>query len=256
MRLDSYLFEKGYYSSRTKSMQAIEKSQVLVNGKVVKPSFEVFGNEKIEIVKKQEFVSLGGYKLEKAINDFNYLVDGKVFADIGASTGGFTDCLLKRGAKRVYAIDVGENQLDESLKNNEKIVVIDRFNARNITSETLEEKVDCAVVDCSFISLKTVLKPITNCLKDDGEVIALVKPQFECGKSALSSSGIVKSKKLRLNALVDIFDFVLSLNLGVLDVTNAPVIKGKNVEYLILISKTKNSINREKYTEIISGLGE
>lgn len=252
MRLDSYLFQNGYYSSRTKASQAVDSGEVLVDGKLVKPSYDVKGLEKIEIVKPQEFVSLGGYKLKKAIDDFEFFVKDKVFADIGASTGGFTDCLLKRGAKKVYAIDVGENQLDISLKNDERVVVLDRTNARFIDENTLSEKVDGAVIDCSFISLKNVLFPACKCLKEDGTIIALIKPQFECGKKSLSSNGIVTSKKERIRACVEIYDYILSLNLVPKKITTSPIVKGKNVEYLIMITRCGEPFKKEELASLIN----
>jgi 23S rRNA (cytidine1920-2'-O)/16S rRNA (cytidine1409-2'-O)-methyltransferase len=182
------------------------------------------------------FVSNGGYKLEKAITDFNFNPTDMVCADIGASNGGFTDCLLKHGAKKVFAIDVNSSQLDPSLIC-DKVVVVDNCNARYLTYETLGEKVDLVVCDVSFISLKLVLPAVFNILKENGKALMLIKPQFECGKEYLGNSGIVKSKQARINACLDIYNFSLNIGLTPLDITNAPIKEKKNIEYVIMLEK-------------------
>ena len=239
MRLDVYLYKNGLCRSRTKAAEAIEKGTVSVNGKIVlKTSFDV--EEKDEIGLRDEnisFVSNGGYKLEKAFADFGFSVENLVFADVGASTGGFTDCLLKHGAKKVFAVDVGESQLSEELKSNEKVVVTDNFNARNLTANDLGEYVDGAVCDVSFISLTYVLRPIYDTLKENGFAVVLLKPQFECGKKYLNKNGIVNSEKAREEAAMKIFDFANSIGFTVSDFTNAPLRESKNVEYLFYLTK-------------------
>ena len=238
MRLDAYLFSIKKFSSRTKSAEAIEKGFVYVNGKtVLKPSQSVSDNDVITVCESNEFVSNGGYKLEKALSDFSVDVNGLVFADGGASTGGFTDCLLKHGAKKVFAVDVGESQLSEELKSNEKVVVTDNFNARNLTANDLGEYVDGAVCDVSFISLTYVLRPIYDTLKENGFAVVLLKPQFECGKKYLNKNGIVNSEKAREEAAMKIFDFANSVGFTVSDFTNSPLREGKNVEYLFYLTK-------------------
>ena len=214
MRLDAYLFSTKKFSSRTKSAEAIEKGFVCVNGKtVLKPSQNVSDNDVIAVCESNEFVSNGGYKLEKALSDFSVDVNGLVFADVGASTGGFTDCLLRRGAKKVFAIDVGESQLSDKLKSDDRVVVIDNFNARNLTANVIGEFVDGVTCDVSFISLTYVLKPICDVLKDDGFAVVLLKPQFECGKKELNKNGIVTSLKARLESALKIKSFAVSVGL-------------------------------------------
>ena len=184
MRIDKHLAEK--FGSRTKASEAIGSGRVLVNGKRISPSYEVRDEDKIEIIAADEsFVSAGGYKLSKAIKEFGFEVKDKVFADIGASTGGFTDCLLQNGAKKIYCIDVGENQLDKSLIC-DKTVLIDNFNARYLNRELFSEKLDCVVIDVSFISLTYILNAVSDILAEGATVLALIKPQFECDNRNVS----------------------------------------------------------------------
>ena len=252
MRLDSYLFQNGYYNSRTKASENIKKGLVLYDGKIVKPSQEIDDFSKVEILTESvSFVSNGGYKLSKALNDFDFSVKDMVFADIGASNGGFTDCLIKNGAKKVYAIDVGENQLDKSLDFS-KIVVLDNTNARYIDHTTLGEKVDGVVCDVSFISLKLILPTVKKLLKENGVAILLIKPQFECGKEYLGNSGIVKSKNVRVKVCLDIYDYILNLEMTPLDLTFAPLKEKKNIEYIIFIKNgVENAISKENLLQKI-----
>ena len=242
MRIDSYLYQNLIYQSRTKASEAILRGDVYVNGKPVKkPSFEVNENDKIEVIEtSQVFVSNGGYKLEKAFEDFKFSAERLTFADVGASTGGFTDCLLKRGAKKVFAIDVGESLLSPELQANEKVVVIDNFNARNLRIETLGGLVDGVVCDVSFISLTYVLTQIYSVLKDNGFAIVLIKPQFECGKKQLNKNGIVTDKKARIECVEKIFDFAKALGFSISNFTNAPIKPDKNREYLLMLSKRQS----------------
>lgn len=232
MRIDKFLATR--YGSRTKAAQAVESGQVLVNGKVAKPSFDVGENDDLTFVLNTvNFVSLGGYKLDKALTEFRFDANGKVFADIGASTGGFTDCLFKNGAKKVYCIDVGENQLDESLKN-KNVVIYDNFNARNLTADMFEEKLDAIVIDVSFISLTYILSHAAEVLEPGKHIIALIKPQFECESRNVGKNGIVKSAEIHEKVIQKIYTFALGVNLAPKFLTTAPITKGKNIEYLML----------------------
>ena len=242
MRLDSLLCEKGIFSSRTKANQAINEGRVLCDGKPVKPSLELDSLDKITVV-KDEFVSNGGQKLKKALNDFNLDISCMSFADIGASNGGFTDCLLKAGASKVYAIDVGESQLDKDLVANSKVTVLDNTNARYLTEEVLGERVDGVVSDVSFISLTLILNGIKNVLKDDGIALLLIKPQFECGKEFLNKNGIVKNEKARFNAIKKVYTACVNLGMYPVNLTTAPIKEGKNVEYVIMLKNNDNSVN-------------
>ena len=235
MRIDKYLSQK--FGSRTKAAQAIEKGLVLVNGKVVSPSFEVKESDDLNFLEAEEgYVSLGGFKLGKALKDFEFDVKDKVFADIGASTGGFTDCLFQHGALKVYCIDVGENQLDNSIKE-KNIVVYDNFNARNLEKSMFEEVLDGVVIDVSFISLTYILDKVASIIGDGKAVIALIKPQFECESRNVGKNGIVKDNKVRGRIIEKIYNFAYSCNLAPKMLTTAPVIKGKNIEYLIFLEK-------------------
>lgn len=235
MRIDKYLAQK--FGSRTKAAQAIEKGLVLVNGKVVSPSFEVMENDDLIFLQAEEsYVSLGGYKLGKALKDFNFDVSGKVFADIGASTGGFTDCLLQHGASKVYCIDVGENQLDDSLKSN-NIVIYDNFNARNLEKSMFEECLDGVVIDVSFISLTHILDRVAAIIDNGKHVIALIKPQFECESRNVGKNGIVKDDKTRYRIIEKIYNYANGCKLAPKKLTTAPKVKGKNIEYLVLLEK-------------------
>ncbi|MBQ9782292.1 MAG: TlyA family RNA methyltransferase [Clostridia bacterium] len=244
MRIDAFLFSAGKFVSRNKATEAIERGEVFVNGKqVLKPSFSVDGSEDIKVIENgTSFVSNGGYKLEKAFQDFNFSANGLTFIDVGASTGGFTDCLLKRGAKKVYAIDVGESLLSNDLKTNDKVVLIDNFNARNLSVDVIGEKVDGVVCDVSFISLTYVLSQIYSVLKDDGFAVVLIKPQFECGKKQLNKNGIVTDKKARVECVKKIIDYSLTLGFKPSNFTFAPIKPDKNREYLLFLSKGERPV--------------
>lgn len=237
MRLDVFLSESGKFDSRTKAAQAIGRGEVLVNGRRAKAGEEVDGNSRVEILSARRYVSNGGYKLERALDVFGYSPEGKIFADIGASTGGFTDVLLRRGAKKVYAVDVGENQLHPSLKGDERVVVMDRTNARNLTSDSFSEMPDGFVVDCSFISLKLILPAIAAQCPPEADIIALIKPQFECEEKISFKNGVVKDRKIRARIVKSLYDFCIGRGFFVHGFTNAPLLSGKNVEYLILLSR-------------------
>lgn len=235
MRIDVYLAQK--FGSRTKAATAVNKGLVLVNGKKVTRSYEVKDGDAVEIIEAEEnFVSAGGFKLAKALKDFDFCVKDKIFADIGASTGGFTDCLLQNGAKKVYCIDVGQSQLDEKLKV-KNVVIIDGFNARNLNGDLFEEALDGAVIDVSFISLTYVLGAVANTLENGKNVLALIKPQFECASRSVGKNGIVRDDKIKAKIIEKIYNFALSVDLAPKKLTAAPIVKGKNIEFVILLEK-------------------
>ncbi len=235
MRLDKFLSEK--FSSRTKAAEAIEKGLITVNGSRVSPSYNVKETDKVEITEAEEnYVSAGGYKLAKALKDFSFSVKGGIFADIGASTGGFTDCLFQNGAKKVYCIDVGESQLSEKLNYN-NVVVIDNFNARNLDKSLFYEDLDGVVIDVSFISLTYILGSVSDILSRGKSAIALIEPQFECESRNVGKNGIVRDEKTRKKIIRKIYDFAISVDMFPQNLTTAPLVKGKNTEYLILLEK-------------------
>lgn len=244
MRLDVFLTENGYFPSRAKSFEAIKCGMVSVNGKIIlKASKDVLYSDEITVSGKLKFVSKGGYKLDKALTEFDLSVDGLVFADIGASTGGFTDCLLKRSAKKVYAVDVGEGQLDQSLSSSDLVVVMDNVNARYLSKEDFEDTLDGITVDCSFISLKLLVGVFNNLLPKNGILLALIKPQFECGRKSLSKNGILKDAKVREQSVLEVINVAKSCGFIVLGISQAPLNKDKNVEYVIYFSKEGNSLS-------------
>lgn len=235
MRADKFLADK--FSSRTKAAEAIERGLVKVNGKTIKPSDDIREGDEIVFIEAEEsFVSNGGYKLSKAFKDFSFSPKDMIFADIGASTGGFTDCLLKNGAKKVYCVDVGESLLAEELKSRKDVVSIENINARYIDKSLFSDPIGGATVDVSFISLKLVLPAVRDILTDDGAILALIKPQFECENKNIGKSGIV-SKCAHAKIISSIYDFAVKNGLSPMNITNAPVREKKNIEYVILLAK-------------------
>lgn len=236
-RLDMFLYEKRFYSSRQKSKQAIETGRVLVNGKVVeKASMEVEDNVQIE-AKPFEFVSRGGYKLQKAIEEFSIDLTDKVVLDIGASTGGFSDVCLKNGARKIYAVDTGEGQLAEEIKNNPKVLDMSKTNFLTLEKEKIID-VDFVVIDVSFVSL-TKLIPVLASDFDKVKIVALIKPQFECGlEYARKHKGIVKDAKMHekiIKNIVENFEKYGFKNNGIIV---SPIKGGDgNTEFLIFVEK-------------------
>lgn len=241
MRVDVFLFQNGYTKSRQYAKTIIKEGRLLVNGRVCeKPSLEVTPDDTITITGENlQYVGRGGLKLETAINTFGITLKDLVCIDIGASTGGFTDCMLQNGACKVYAVDVGHGQLDSKLLSNDKVVNLEGTNIRNVDSSTFEGSlVDFISIDVSFISLKLVLPTVYTLLRSGGSVVALIKPQFEAGKGSLSKGGIVKSEKVRQSVVQDIQSFSIGLGFKVLGVCQSAITGGDgNVEYLIYMSK-------------------
>ena len=238
-RLDSLLVERGIIQSRERAKGLILSGDVRVNGNPVnKAGTLIDENAEIEITKDIPYVSRGGLKLEKAIKEFNINVKDKVAIDVGASTGGFTDCLIQYGAKKVYAVDVGYGQLAWKLRNDPRVVIIERKNVRYIKPSDIGEPVDIATIDVSFISLKLVLPVVKNLLKENGEIIALIKPQFEVGKGEVGKGGIVKDEEKHKKVISEIKSFAIDSGFKVLNVTESPIAGQKgNVEFLIYLQK-------------------
>ena len=221
MRLDEFLFLNGFFDSRTKAKQSIERGEISVNGVLTEKS-SFFVDEKtppiIKKMSKKEFVSLGGYKLDKALYDFNLGVEGKVCADIGASTGGFTHCLLQNGAKKLYAVDLNDGLLHESLKVNNKVFPIIK-NAKVLSRLDFSEPLDFLCADLSFISATMVLPVFSNLLNSEVDVVLLIKPQFELGERKHLKNGIIKDKEIRRNACLKVYECAIQNNFGVLGIT-------------------------------------
>ncbi len=253
MRADKYFAEK--FGSRTKAAEAIEKELVLVNGKAIQPKTEIKEADVITFIKpKEQFVSNGGYKLNRAIKAFRFDCKDKIFADIGASTGGFTDCLLQHGAKKVYAIDVGESLLHDSLQGDSRIIQMENVNARYIRKEDFPEPLDGIVADVSFISLRLIFPVVQSLLEENGDAFVLVKPQFECEKKHIGKSGIV-SPSAHSDIFKKIWKYLVESGFYVLNIINAPIRKGKNIEYLLHLRSTKGGeITENALIERVKGL--
>lgn len=239
-RLDVALFEKGFAESREKAKALIMAGQVYVNGnKVTKSGESIKPEDTIEVRgEKMPYVSRGGYKLEKAVKEFGLTLNGAVCMDIGASTGGFTDCMLQNGAKKVYSIDVGYGQLAWKLRTDERVVNLERTNFRHVTKEIIPEEIDFASVDVSFISLKLIIPVMKELLKDGGKAVCLIKPQFEAGKEKVGKKGVVRELSTHIEVVSEIKNFVLENGFSVLNLDFSPI-KGPqgNIEYLIYIQK-------------------
>ncbi len=243
MRLDSYLTEKKYFDTRTKAKQAILRGEIYINGeKILKPAFEIAPELDVTVkrVCKTEYVSNGGFKLEKALHDFNFSVKDFICADIGASTGGFTDCLLQNGVKRVYSVDLNDELLHKKLKVNPSVIQI-TANAKNLSKKSFIEKIQLIVADLSFISATNVLPVFENILDDGCFLILLIKPQFEIGEKRKFKNGIINDVKARKTACLKVIEAAIRHNLFPSGITTAPVNDGKNIEYLILCQKNVKS---------------
>ena len=246
MRADKYFAEK--FGSRTKAAEAIEKGLILVNGKNIKPKEEIKETDEIEFVKAEEsFVSNGGYKLSKALKAFAFDCKDKIFVDIGASTGGFTDCLLQNGVKKVYTVDVGESLLHESLIGNARIVQMENTNARYLCKEDFSDGIDGVVADVSFISLRLIFPVIKTILKDNGDGFVLIKPQFECENKNIGKSGIVHARA-HAKIVEKVLKYSIENGLYPFGIVNAPVRKGKNIEYILHVKPTYSGAKSLKET--------
>lgn len=234
-RLDVLLTEQGYADTRSKAQAIIMAGHVYVNGqKADKPGIAY--EETVQLEVRGDvclYVSRGGLKLEKALRDFGVKPEGYVCSDSGASTGGFTDCLLQQGAKKVYAIDVGYGQLDWKIRSDERVVVMERTNIRYVTPEDLGEPLDLSVIDVSFISLSIVLPAIKNLLKPTGQVLCLIKPQFEAGREKVGKKGVVREPETHKEVLDNFVALADRLGFNILGLTFSPV-KGPegNIEFL------------------------
>lgn len=240
IRLDQLVFDLGLTESRERAKTTIMSGLVYVNGqKADKPGMQVAPDAKVEVRGDAlPYVSRGGFKLEKALNVFPVDPSGLVCIDCGASTGGFTDVLLKNGAAKVYAVDVGYGQLAWSLRNDARVISMERTNVRYITSEQIPEPLDLAVMDLSFISVKLILPAVYPLLKDDAAVVCLIKPQFEAGRDEVGKKGVVRDKQVHLSVLQSFLDFVPTAGFTAMGLDYSPI-KGPegNIEYLGYLRK-------------------
>ncbi|MBE7061519.1 MAG: TlyA family RNA methyltransferase [Clostridiales bacterium] len=239
MRLDEYLTAQKFFDSRTKAKQAIERGEINVNGKtVLKPSYDLIESEdnNIQWIRAEDYVSLGGYKLSKALKDFNFSVKDLVVADIGASTGGFTDCLLKNGAKKVFAVDLNDGLLHEKLKNDNRVFPIIK-NAKDLIKDDFNSELDLLVADLSFISATMVIPVFSELIDSKKHVILLIKPQFEVGEKKKFKNGIIRDEGIRDKVCQKVIDCAKDNNFDKIALTTAPINEGKNVEYLLLLKR-------------------
>lgn len=247
-RLDIVLFEQGFAESREKAKALIMSGIVYVNDqKEIKAGRDIKSDDLIEVRGSTlKYVSRGGLKLEKAMESFPISLDGKLCMDIGASTGGFTDCMLQNGAVKVYSIDVGYGQLAWKLRSDDRVVNMERTNFRYVTHEEIPEEIDFASVDVSFISLKLILPVMYNLLNEKGEAVCLIKPQFEAGRENVGKKGVVRDPSVHENVIKTIAEFANSQNFEVLGLEYSPV-KGPegNIEYLMYLRKCDEPQNSE-----------
>ena len=234
MRLDVALVERGLFPSREKAQRAIMAGQILLNGqKADKAGTSVLNDAVLEILGTEKYVGRGGLKLEGGLDHFQIPVEGRIGLDIGASTGGFTDCLLQRGALRVHAVDVGHNQIDWKLRNDSRVVVKEGLNARYLTPADVPDVIDICVSDVSFISLTLILPAAFALLSPAADMVVLIKPQFELSPDKVARGGVVKDESYRAEAVEKIRQFVLSLNRRWMGVTPSPITgREGNIEFL------------------------
>lgn len=247
-RLDILLVQRGLAPSREKAKTMIMEGHVFVNNNREDKAGAVFSEDcGIEIHGSPlKYVSRGGLKLEKAVAAFDLSLEGKTCMDVGASTGGFTDCMLQNGAEKVYAVDVGYGQFAWKLRNDPRVVCMEKTNIRYVTPADIEDVLDFASVDVSFISLSKVLGPVRELLKDGGHMICLIKPQFEAGREKVGKKGVVRDKKVHKEVVENVVSFAFSEGFSVLGLDFSPI-KGPegNIEYLIYLEKSKNPIKNE-----------
>ena len=258
-RLDVLLVNRGLASSREKAKTLIMAGDVFVNGQREDKPGTTFEEAKITSLEVRgdtlPYVSRGGLKLEKAVKNFGFSLQDKVCMDIGASTGGFTDCMLQNGAKKVYSVDVGHGQLDWKLRSDDRVVCMEKTNFRYMVRDDIEDDLDFASCDVSFIPLTKILLPARRLLKDEGQMVCLIKPQFEAGKEKVGKKGVVRDPKVHEEVVHRIMDFVHIAGFQVLHLEFSPI-KGPegNIEYLIHISK--DPAENERVKELTESEGE
>lgn len=254
-RLDVILVSQGYAVSREKAKAIIMAGNVFVNGQREDKAGSAFDPEKIKTLEVKgsslKYVSRGGLKLEKAMEAFPISMEGKICMDIGASTGGFTDCMLQNGAVRVYSVDVGHGQLDWKLRSDDRVVCMEKTNFRYMKPEDIPEKLDFASCDVSFISLTKILIPARNLLKDGGQMVCLIKPQFEAGKEKVGKKGVVRDPEVHVEVIEKVIDFADYIGFQVRDLEHSPI-KGPegNIEYLVFLEKdAQKAVQMAEVTE-------
>ena len=245
MRLDQYIHKNGLAESREQAKRLVMAGKVTVNGRIASKGSQIIRDEDTVSVKPSNaFVSRGGKKLARAFDVFDFNVKDRVIMDVGASTGGFTDCLLQHGAAKVYSVDVGYGQLHWKLRNDPHVVVMERTNARYLTADDLGELVDGAVADVAFISLTKILPAIERCTEEDGFFIGLIKPQFEAGRDKVGKRGVVREKSTHIEVIERICKFINEeTTFNVCDINHSPITgPNGNIEYLVHCDKSREAI--------------
>ena len=256
-RLDIVLVNGGYAPSREKAKTLIMTGNVFVNGqREDKVGTKIDISSDIEIKGNPiPFVSRGGLKLDKAVHEFELDLKNKICMDVGASTGGFTDCMLQNGASKVYSVDVGYGQLDWSLRQDPRVVCMEKTNIRYVTQEDINESLDFVSIDVSFISLKKILHPIWQLMKDDAECICLIKPQFEAGREKVGKKGVVRDWQTHLEVIEGVIEYAASIHFKPLGLSFSPI-KGPegNIEYLLHILKTNEDVQEEEFLKSVKNI--
>ena len=255
-RLDILLVRGGFFASREKAKTTIMAGQVYVNGQKEDKAGMKFDVDSVLEVrgKTLPYVSRGGLKLEKAVKSFGLNLEGLVCMDVGASTGGFTDCMLQNGAIRVYAVDVGHGQLAWKLREDDRVICMERFNARQLSPEDLPEQVSFSSIDVSFISLKLILEPVMSVLKEGGRIVSLIKPQFEAGREKVGKKGVVRDPKVHEEVITEVISYAAKIGLTPEGLTFSPVTGPEgNIEYLACFRKKEQDV---KQAEDASGAQE
>jgi len=255
-RLDRLLFRRGFFSSREKAIRAILAGEVLIEGEGgLKPGTRVESGARIEVKERSPYVSRGGEKLKEALKEFGIDCQKKIVLDAGASTGGFTDCLLKHGAEKVYAVDVGYGQLAWRLRKDPRVVVLERRNIRYLNKGELGERVDLVTLDLSFISLTKILKGINDLLTPRGNILALIKPQFEAGREKVKRGGVVKDPGVHREVILKVIDKAKEEGLAIRGLIPSPL-RGPagNIEYFILLTREGKEIKNipERIKEVVN----
>lgn len=252
-RLDVMLVNRGLAPSREKAKAIIMSGQVYVDGQKEDKAGTSFAEEvKIEVRGNTlPYVSRGGLKLEKAMNNFGVNVDKKICMDVGASTGGFTDCMLQNGAVKVYSVDVGHGQLAWKLRQDERVVCMEKTNIRYVEPADIPDRIEFSSIDVSFISLTKVLLPVKNLLTDDGRIVCLIKPQFEAGREKVGKKGVVRDKAVHREVIEKVIEYAASIGFNILNLDYSPI-KGPegNIEYLLYIENGNRDETGEIKTDI------
>ena len=252
-RLDVLLVQRNLAASREKAKAVIMSGSVFVDGQREDKAGSTF-DDKAEIIVKGNnlrYVSRGGLKLEKAIHQYGNLVEGKICMDVGSSTGGFTDCMLQNGAVSVYAVDVGTNQLAWKLRQDKRVISMEKTNIRYLLPEQIKDRIEFVSIDVAFISLTKVLLPVKNLMTEDGEVVCLIKPQFEAGREKVGKKGVVRDARVHKEVIQEVTEYSISIGFHILNLDFSPI-KGPegNIEYLLHMKNTpgKDPVNQDSYT--------